>query len=92
MKLFVKLMLFVVVAALAAPFVLKGPNGAPLMSLDGIRMPEVSLPDLGEVRDTLKAGVRAADEEPANVTEVFKWRDDEGVWHFSDKGGAGRSV
>ena len=56
MKLFVKFMLFIVVAALAAPFVLKGPDGRPLMSLDKLRLPTVSLPDFGKTAEAVSAG------------------------------------
>jgi hypothetical protein len=41
-KLFVKLMLFLLVLALAGPFVLKGPDGVPLLSLSDLKLPDVS--------------------------------------------------
>ena len=44
MKLFSKLMMFVLVAALAGPFFMKGPNGRPLMTLDDLSLPSFGLP------------------------------------------------
>jgi len=74
-KLYIKVMLLVVVvAALAGPIVIKGPNGKPLLSLpDGIR-----------AAARVKASVRAATDMPVKPITVFKWRDVNGRWHFSD--------
>jgi hypothetical protein len=92
MKLFIEVMPFVVVAALAAPFAIKGPNGTSLMSLDKLRIPAVSLPDFSKATEGLKTGTGEAEGEPAKAVEVFKWRDEKGVWHFSDKLEQGRSA
>lgn len=45
-KLFVKLMGFLLILAVAGPFLLKGPDGRPLLSLDDLRLPSLSLPTL----------------------------------------------
>lgn len=44
MKIFVRLMMFMVVAALAGPFIMKGPNGQPFMSLSDLKLPSFSSP------------------------------------------------
>jgi hypothetical protein len=44
MKLFVKLMMFLVVLALAGPFIMRGPDGRPLMTLKDLKLPDFSLP------------------------------------------------
>ncbi|PIE41034.1 MAG: hypothetical protein CSA49_05395 [Gammaproteobacteria bacterium] len=44
MKLFVKLMIFLVVLALAGPFILKGPDGKPLMSVKDLDLPSMAIP------------------------------------------------
>ena len=44
MKLFSKLMMFVLVGALVAPFFLKGPSGQPLMTLQDLNLPSFGLP------------------------------------------------
>ena len=85
-------MLFVVVAALAAPFVLKGPDGGVLMSPDRLRTPAVSLLDFSAAADTIKAGLDEAVEAPAKPMAVIKWQDENGEWHFSDKIERGRSA
>jgi hypothetical protein len=88
-KIFVKLMLFVVVAAVAAPFVIKGPDGRPLVTLDSLRTPDVNLPDFTKAADAIKAGLG---DEPDKVKAVFKWQDEKGMWHFSDNKEQGRSA
>jgi len=52
MKLFIKLMLTIVVIAIALPFIMFGPNGGPLISLKDVKtppVPKVSMPDLPNV-------------------------------------------
>lgn len=44
MKLFVKLMMFMLILALAGPFLMRGPDGRPLMSLKDLKIPDFSLP------------------------------------------------
>ena len=92
MKLFIKLMILVVVAAVAAPFFLKGPDGRPLLSWDRLHAPEVRLPDLGKAADTMKESLRAEEEAHAKPVEVFKWQDEEGGWHYSDNNEQGRQA
>lgn len=45
-KLFIKFMLFLLVLAIAGPFLLKGPDGRPLLSLDDLKLPSFSLPQV----------------------------------------------
>lgn len=44
MKFFSKLMMFALIAAVAGPFFLKGPNGQPLMTLQDLQLPSFGLP------------------------------------------------
>ncbi len=46
LKLFVKLMIFLVVLALAGPFVLRGPDGRPFLTLNDLKLPSFRLPQL----------------------------------------------
>lgn len=71
MKLFVKLLVFVVVLALMGPFFLKGPDGRPLWELP------TRLPTFNEVSGAV---VPDAVKDP-NV-EVYRWQDETGQWHF----------
>lgn len=92
-KLYYKLLLFAVVAAVAAPFIIRDPDGRPLMSVDQLKMPRLATPDLpdvgrlvGQAKDGLRLG---EDRDQRRTTTVFKWRDADGVWHFSDEAVAG---
>jgi hypothetical protein len=84
MKLFIKLMLLVVVAAVAAPFFISGRDGRPILSLDRLRAPHSSAPDIGNTEDSLTENVDETDEVSGKPVEVFKWQDENGAWHFSD--------
>lgn len=44
MKLFVKFMMFMVILALAGPFIMRGPDGKPLMTLSDLKLPSFSSP------------------------------------------------
>lgn len=79
-KLFVKLMLFLLVLALAAPFILKGPDGRPLLSwqdLPGFHWPDFNLPQ--------------GDESPASAPQSqddrqwIRWSKQEGLPFNPDK-------
>ncbi len=92
MKLFIKLMLFVVVAAVAAPFFLKSPDGEALVSWDRLQVPEVSLPDLGGTMEKVKENLGTEEAVHAKPVEVFKWQDENGVTHYSDNSEQGRTA
>ncbi|MEM6818697.1 MAG: DUF4124 domain-containing protein [Pseudomonadota bacterium] len=73
MKLFVKLMAFVVVLALAGPFFLKGPDGQPFWKLPT------------KTADFKALAGRAVPEPLKDTTvEVYKWQDANGQWHYGE--------
>lgn len=77
MPMFIKLMILAVVVACAAPFFLKGPDGQPLMTIDQFIANEhqnTNLPDVSSMTHAAKS----------SPTRVYKWKDSDGVWHFSD--------
>jgi len=79
MKLFVKFLIAAVVLAILLPFtILKDKDGRPLMTLDKIKAPDITLPQLPE---TIK------NTEINSVTDsndvIYKWRDSKGELHFS---------
>lgn len=89
MKLFVKLMIVVLVAGLAGPFLLKRPDGKPWMHVSELG------PDI-QVEGTfaqlkLKAYRyfnhlrRGAGNEQAGKTKVYRWQAEDGSWRFSDQ-------
>ncbi len=91
MKLFIKLLLFTLVLAVGAPFLLKDEDGRPLLDASQLRMPELGtppVPDLSRLEDTVdgvrKTLSRLGDETREKAgTVVYKWRDAQGNWHFS---------
>lgn len=83
MKLFIKLVVFIVVLAVAAPYVMKGEDGKPLM--------EFNLADtISRITGIFKSTSSDAEEQtstglPVTSDKVYKWKDENGRWHFSDK-------
>jgi hypothetical protein len=75
MKLFVKLMIAAVVLAVLMPFTfLKGKDGNPLMSLDRLKAPELSMPQLAG--DNISRGTGRED-------IIYQWRDADGEINFT---------
>lgn len=73
MKLFVKVLCFGVVLALAGPFLMRGPDGQPLYTpAQAWRSLTNSLPSIA-VPDVV----------PSQPVAVYRWQDAEGQWHFS---------
>ncbi len=79
MGIFIKLLIFLLVLACSAPFFLKGSNGMPLISADKLKLPDLSF-------DSLKSKPVLSNSK--ENLEVYKWRDEKGVIHYSDKKGA----
>jgi len=72
----IKIMIAVVILACVAPFFIKGPNGEPLMTLDKLMN--------GSSSSSATASAASKREAPQPTT-VYKWQDENGVWHFSDR-------
>lgn len=73
MKIMIKLMLLGLIGLLAAPLIIKGPDGRPIMSLDDLNLFSSSPSAYKNTHDN------------ASLTTVYKWQDAEGQWHFSDR-------
>lgn len=83
MKLFVKLMLFVVILALAGPFFIKGPNGQPMWQVSEVRNSIVLGWD--RLQRRFAGTVDGAKQLPgmdSSVT-VHRWQDETGQWHYT---------
>lgn len=73
MKLFVKILCFGLVLALAGPFLMRGPDGQPLYTpAQAWRSLTASMPAL-DMPDVV----------PSEPVAVYRWQDDDGQWHFS---------
>jgi len=86
MKLFLKFIIFIVVLACAAPFILKRTDGRPWMSFSDLKTPDLSVPDISPITDQVrKLHNTDSDDVTRHQTTVFKWQDKNGIWHFSDE-------
>ncbi len=81
MKLFAKLMLAVLVLAMALPFtVLKDDSGKPLLSFGNLKMPDFSMPDFGKV-DQLTPDLDVG----GGKDLIYEWYDAAGNRNFSSE-------
>ena len=81
MKLIVKFFAALLVLGIGGLFILKKPDGTPWLSLDQI-LPQVSLSSVKQtVTDALPEQVIGGQDDQVTV---YKWRDSEGNWQFSD--------
>lgn len=72
MKLFSKLLMLLVIAALAGPFFLKKPNGEPWLNWRDF-IPTKTV-------DTVKESVA-----PSSQRIMYKWQDEKGIWQYGDQ-------
>lgn len=88
MKLFVKLLVFVLIAGMLLPFtILKGEDGKTLMSFSDIKFPELSLsnlfgnnvPGIGDLKDLTNISQPTSDN-----NQIYKWSDSNGNLQFSN--------
>ncbi|MEO1575091.1 MAG: DUF4124 domain-containing protein [Pseudomonadota bacterium] len=87
LKLFVRLMLLVLVLAIAGPVFLKGPDGRPMMTMDDVRV------TLARTSNSMKMQWRrlrgdvgqALGDENAGKVEMYRWQDASGQWHYGDE-------
>ncbi|MCW8963271.1 MAG: DUF4124 domain-containing protein [Gammaproteobacteria bacterium] len=88
MGLFIKLLLLALVLLLAAPFVIKGPDDQPLMTLDDIQNADGLtdwLQSIPQVGSTLQDEVTGKDTATAKgKTSVYSWKDEQGNVHYSN--------
>ncbi len=71
MSLFYKLIILGLIGALAAPFIIKKPDGTPIMTLKQF------MPDASSSIKQLKS-IGKAD------TQLYRWKDEKGHWQYSD--------
>ena len=84
MKIFIKLLLFIVILACAAPFLLKDPNGRPLLDMD--KIPSLELPSLTDIKKKSAPLLTSKiDQKQPIDLQVYKWIDKNGVTHYSEK-------
>lgn len=83
MKIFIKLLVLLLILACVAPFFIKGPDGRPLMSIDKLNPLSLSMPSF----DAFKTKRHEKEAANKDSLRVFKWRDQRGVVHYSNRPG-----
>ncbi len=73
MKLFVKLLVLLLILAMAGPFYMRGPDGQPLMRISDVTQKFKSW------MSSTKSNAR-----PGGSVKLHKWQDENGQWHYSD--------
>jgi len=81
-KLSIQLILVLIVCGFVIPHWLKGPDGKPVMSLSDW-LPDLSV--LSGLVDKIPSRSTAADSQLGEEKQFYKWQDEEGGWHYSDK-------
>jgi len=97
-KLAFKLLILMVILACVAPFLLKGPDGEPLLSTKDFKWPEFSKPKLPDVQKMVTKAKDILPEKNSfdmlekvnpfkdkNKVKIYKWKNKEGAWVFSDQ-------
>ena len=88
MALFIKILLLLIVVALAAPFVLTGPDGQPLMTLEDIQKPDALsnlVESISEVNWPFQGDEKSQPATPkSGKRKVYSWRDEQGNVHYSN--------
>lgn len=100
-------LIVIVIAACVVPFFIKGSDDKPLMSLDRLKLPNISKPDLSRLKNIRLPEIvkktadklRSPEKEPVSKTpagmKLYKWTDKNGVVRYSDRkssDGAGETV
>ena len=87
MGIFIKLLIVLVIIALAAPFFIKGQDGRPLITLEEIQQPDALenyTKSYGELGDNIPGAGKGAGKAPSPAgTKVYSWRDEQGNVHYS---------
>ncbi len=98
MKIFVKLLMALVVLAVIAPFYLKNQQGTSLMSVNNLKMPDLGMPKIPEsVQSTVtematQASISPDVDQSEPKIKIHKWKDENGVWHFSSTDDSARGI
>ncbi|MBL4681368.1 MAG: hypothetical protein JKY88_11695 [Pseudomonadales bacterium] len=72
-----KVMALLLVAAFVGLFFIDGPNGQPIVVIDDF------IPEVPQSLDEIIPS--SADLQPTGPTKVYKWKDENGIWQFSNR-------
>ena len=72
LKILLKTLVLMIIIACVAPFFLKGPDDSPLLEPKDLKLPDIKKPRTSIIK-------------PQEPVKIYKWKDKNGVWHFSNK-------
>lgn len=81
-KLFVKLLVLVIVLAMAGPFFIRGSDGQPLISVKDVQF---QLGNTGAVISRQWRKLTTQLRGDAKPVPIYRWQDADGNWHYSDE-------
>ena len=83
LRYFIVSIIVLVILACLLPFFLKGPDNRALITPDQIKLPELKIPKkISQGNQPEAASSKASP--PARQRKVYKWKDKNDVWHFTD--------
>lgn len=85
MKLIIKLLLILVIGAVAAPLFIKGPDGKPIMQVSDLLPVEVLPSSVAQQLGIAPTTSSSQPPSPQSSGAIYRWQDDDGQWHYSDK-------
>ncbi|SFD15959.1 DUF4124 domain-containing protein [Pseudoalteromonas denitrificans] len=90
MKKCVYLLVLVLVLSIVALFVLKRPDGQTWLTIDTVKPDLVSVGnEVDKVKQNFIKNIKTTfNTDSQEKVEIYRWQDDKGVWHFSDKASA----
>ena len=84
MKTYFKFVLLVMVTVSAGYFFIGGFDGKTVPSLSTSRLPQVTPAPLSEMADKLDEELQKGTADRDKTMEIYKWRDEKGVWNYSN--------
>ncbi len=90
MKIFYYLAIGLLILSCAGLFVLKRPDGGAWLNLADIITPIKTKVQMlqSDVANKIRKSTSSVGEQQPETVEVFRWQDEKGEWHFSDKIGS----
>jgi hypothetical protein len=83
LRYFIAIIILLAVIACIVPFFIKGPDDRALLSPDQVKLPKIKLLKKGPV-DTRFGADQKKGTADKKGEKVYKWRDENGVWHYAD--------
>lgn len=93
MKFFVNIIFLILICALIGLFVLKKPNGQAWLSMDELSFNTETVPlQLNSIKHKVSAVYNGLSSKASSEVKIYRWKDDNGNWVYSDKIADARDV